>query len=213
MRVVALDFSAAMLAIAQARARRLPAPAVARPGLLPGEPAAGGVSCLQADALRLPLAEASVDLVTISYGLRNLADLEQGLQELWRVLRPGGRLRVLDFGKPPQAIWRALYFAYLRFLVPVLGWLVCGDAQAYAYILRSLQAYPSQPVLAAKLTGLGWINVQVTNLLGGVMGIHSAEKPGSASRSQDPGVAAGAAQARDSRRGGRAGQPGPCGPT
>ena len=82
--------------------------------------------------------------MTVSYGLRNLASLETGLREMCRVARPGGRLLALDFGKPDNALWRAIYFAYLRRFVPLLGRWLCGDADTHGYILESLVHYPAR---------------------------------------------------------------------
>ncbi len=158
-----LDFSAPMLQAARQRAATL-APVHAP-------------QFVQGDALNLPFADASFDVVTCAYGLRNLTDLEGGLAQMRRVLTPGGRLLILDFGKPANTAWRAAYFAYLRFAVPVLGWLFCGDAAAYAYILESLRRYPAQEGVAATLRALGFVDVVVENLLGGVMSIHSARAP------------------------------------
>jgi demethylmenaquinone methyltransferase/2-methoxy-6-polyprenyl-1,4-benzoquinol methylase len=93
-----------------------------------------------------------------------------------RVAKPGGRLLALDFGKPDNAAWRALYFAYLRLFVPLLGRVFCGNASAYAYILESLRHYPAQHGVAAQMCDLGLVNVTVVNLLGGVMSINYAEK-------------------------------------
>jgi demethylmenaquinone methyltransferase/2-methoxy-6-polyprenyl-1,4-benzoquinol methylase len=93
-----------------------------------------------------------------------------------RVARPGGRLLVLDFGKPDNRVWRAVYFSYLRLFVPCLGRIFCGSASAYGYILESLQHYPAQHGVAAKMTELGLANVRIVNLLGGVMTINIAEK-------------------------------------
>jgi demethylmenaquinone methyltransferase/2-methoxy-6-polyprenyl-1,4-benzoquinol methylase len=122
-RVVGLDFSAPMLAIAQQRVR--------------SESQPDRVHLVRGDALRLPFPENRFGVVTIGYGLRNLASCEDGLRELLRVLRPGGRLLILDFGKPDNAVWRSVYFGYLRVVVPLFGLLFCGDYQAYAYILES----------------------------------------------------------------------------
>ena len=108
--------------------------------------------------------------------MRNLPNWETGLKEMHRVTAPGGRLVVLEFGKPANPIWRALYFGYLRLFVPLLGLVICRSAVAYAYILESLQHYPGQTEIAARMSDLGLGNVQVTNLLGGAMSIHSAEK-------------------------------------
>lgn len=156
--VTGFDFSEPMLAVARNRAR-----AVA-PGASP--------VFQQGDALNLPFADASFDVVTISYGLRNLADFDRGVRELARVLRPGGRLLVLDFGKPDNALWRWGYFQYLRWLVPIFGRLFCGDGDTHGYILESLKKYPAQRGVDAKLAELGWSERRVVNLLGGVMGIN-----------------------------------------
>jgi demethylmenaquinone methyltransferase / 2-methoxy-6-polyprenyl-1,4-benzoquinol methylase len=132
---------------------------------------------LQGDAQRLPFPENSFDIVTVGYGLRNLTSWERGLDEMFRVARPGARLIVLDFGKPPNALWRALYFAHLKCSVPLIGLLFCGNAQAYAYILESLKNYPAQLAVAEKMRGLKLANVRVINLLGGAMAINYGEKP------------------------------------
>jgi demethylmenaquinone methyltransferase / 2-methoxy-6-polyprenyl-1,4-benzoquinol methylase len=128
------------------------------------------------DAEHLPFADNSFDIVTVGYGLRNLASWEAGLREMQRVARPGGRLVVLDFGKPDNALWRGLYFGYLKLFVPCLGRIVCGNASAYAYILESLRHYPAQEGVAAKMREHGLASVSVINLLGGVMSINYGEK-------------------------------------
>ena len=89
---------------------------------------------------------------------------------------PGGRLVVLDFGKPDNALWRGLYFGYLRLFVPWLGRIFCGSAGAYAYILESLKHYPAQHAVAAKMRELGLTNVRIVSLLGGAMSINYGEK-------------------------------------
>ena len=134
------------------------------------------VSLAQADALNLPLGDRSVDLVTIGYGLRNLANMEDGLREITRVLKPGGRLLILDFGKPANRLLRSAYYLYLAWMLPVFGWLCCGNASAYAYILDSLKKYPAQKGVASKLGLLGYEPVEVTDIMGGTMSIHIAIK-------------------------------------
>jgi demethylmenaquinone methyltransferase/2-methoxy-6-polyprenyl-1,4-benzoquinol methylase len=158
--VTGLDFSPEMLAVARRRAQTSNAP----------------VEFVQGDALALPFADATFDAVTISYGLRNLADFAAGLAEMARVLRPGGRLVVLDFGKPARRGWRAVYFAYLRVAVPLFGWVFAGRADAYAYILESLRHYPDQAGVAELLQRQGLERVRVIELLGGAMVLHRAEK-------------------------------------
>jgi demethylmenaquinone methyltransferase / 2-methoxy-6-polyprenyl-1,4-benzoquinol methylase len=96
---------------------------------------------------------------------------------MFRVARPGARLVVLDFGKPPNALWRTIYFVHLKISVPLMGWLFCGNADAYAYILESLKHYPAQQGVAEKMRELKLSNVRVLNLLGGAMAINYGEKP------------------------------------
>jgi demethylmenaquinone methyltransferase/2-methoxy-6-polyprenyl-1,4-benzoquinol methylase len=132
---------------------------------------------IQGDAQQLPFPENSFDVVTVGYGLRNLTSWERGLDEMFRVARPGARLIVLDFGKPANALWRSLYFTHLKISVPLMGWLFCGDASAYAYILESLKHYPAQLAVAEKMRQLKLKNVRVINLLGGAMAINYGEKP------------------------------------
>jgi len=129
------------------------------------------------DAQQIAFPDNSFDIVTVGYGLRNLTSWERGLDEMFRVIRPGGRIVVLEFGKPANALWRALYFAHLRCSVPLIGLLFCGNAQAYAYILESLKHYPAQLAVAEKMRGLKLANVRVINLLGGAMAINYGEKP------------------------------------
>jgi len=163
--VTGLDFSRAMLDIAETRRLKNTQSATVNPKFIQG------------DAQQLPFPDNSFDAVTVGYGLRNLAGWETGLREMFRVAKPGGRLVVLDFGKPPNALWRAVYFAHLKMTVPLLGWLFCGNADAYAYILESLKHYPAQQGVAAKMRELKLSNVRVLNLLGGAMAINYGEKP------------------------------------
>jgi len=131
---------------------------------------------IRGDAQALPFPAAQFDLVTVSYGLRNLARWQTGLREMWRVAKPGGRLLVLDFGKPNNALWRQLYFAYLRWCVPLFGKLLCGDAQTYAYILESLNHYPAQLRVAEEMRKISCRDVRLVQLLGGAMSINYATK-------------------------------------
>ena len=164
--VTGLDFSEAMLAVARASQKKhgavLPCP----------------VQFLKGDAMRLPFPDASFDVTTVGYGLRNLADWKTGLAEMRRVTRPGGRMLILDFGKPDNRAWRALYFAYLRLAVPLFGRVFCRDAAAYAYILESLQHYPAQRGVEAEMHALGCAGVRVVDFLGGMMSLNLADVPG-----------------------------------
>jgi demethylmenaquinone methyltransferase/2-methoxy-6-polyprenyl-1,4-benzoquinol methylase len=159
--VIGADFSKPMLGIARQRAATDKLFAV----------------WLAADALHLPLADGQFDVVTISYGLRNLADWQAGLGEMLRVNRPGGRLLVLDFGKPRNRWLRAAYFTYLEYWVPLFGRVLCGQAATYAYILESLRHYPGQDGVAAEMGRLNCRQVRVFNLLGGIMSLNYCEKP------------------------------------
>jgi demethylmenaquinone methyltransferase/2-methoxy-6-polyprenyl-1,4-benzoquinol methylase len=163
--VVGLDFSPAMLAVARARAKKLPA-----------NPEAPSLEFRTGDVMQIPYGPCSFDIVSIGYGLRNLESWERGLEEMARVARPGGRLLVLDFGKPDGWLWQRLFFFYLRRVVPLLGGILCRDAAALAYIHESLQAYPAQRGVAEKMRALGCREVRVRNLLGGAMSIHSCAK-------------------------------------
>ena len=157
-RVVGADFSGEMLRIAAARG-------------------ASQVDWVQADALRLPFADESFDVVSVGYGLRNLADLPAGLAEVSRVLKPGGKLLSLDFGKPECGVWRKLYFAHLRFWVPVLGRLLVGERDAYAYILTSLEHYPAQRGVRELMEKCGFADCGFEEFWGGTMAINFGRKP------------------------------------
>ena len=158
------DFSEPMLTVARARALKIPHSAFTTPHFLQG------------DAQNLPFADDTFDLVTISYGLRNLADFDRGLREMHRVTKPGGRLLVLDFGKPDNALWRSLYFAHLRWFVPLFGKIFCGDSATHAYILESLLQYPAQRGVAEKMRELQCADVRLINLLGGMMSLNHGVK-------------------------------------
>ncbi len=161
-----LDFSPQMLKVAAQRNQSFGARSKFQPPTF-----------IQGDAQQLPFADNTFDVVTVGYGLRNLTSWERGVDEMFRVARPGARLVVLDFGKPPNALWRAIYFTHLRLSVPLIGLLFCGNAQAYAYILESLKNYPAQLAVAEKMRLLKLKNIHVINLLGGAMAINYGEKP------------------------------------
>jgi demethylmenaquinone methyltransferase / 2-methoxy-6-polyprenyl-1,4-benzoquinol methylase len=176
--VAGLDFSEQMLAVAAKRSSRTPAqsspvaPPVSRFTFHVSPPP----HFICGDAQHIPFPDSSFDIVTVGYGLRNLANWETGLREMQRVAKPGGRLLVLDFGKPDNALWRGLYFGYLKLFVPCLGRIFCGNASAYAYILESLKHYPAQKGVAAKMRELALVDVRIVNLLGGIMSINYGEK-------------------------------------
>ena len=160
-RVVGLDFTLPMLAVARQKAR-------AR---------AASARFVQGDALYLPFLDGSFDVVTVGYGLRNLADPAQGLSEMRRVLAAGGRAVVLDFGKPDNPIASALYWGYLKTVMPMIGWLFHRDPETYAYIPASLERYPAQRGVEKLMKEAGFVNVGYENRLLGTMGINVGEAP------------------------------------
>jgi demethylmenaquinone methyltransferase / 2-methoxy-6-polyprenyl-1,4-benzoquinol methylase len=161
--VNAIDFSEPMLTVAQQRAAgshdTSPTPQFQR-----------------GDAQKLPFMDNTFDVVSVGYGLRNLGSWEAGLREMHRVARPGGRMLVLDFGKPDNRVLRALYFTYLRAVVPIFGRMFCGDAATHAYILESLQHYPAQRGVVDAMQRLRCRDVRIVNLLGGAMSINFGVK-------------------------------------
>ena len=160
-----LDFSSQMLEVAETRRQKNSKLKVQ------------SLKFIQGDAQQIPFPDNSFDIVTVGYGLRNLTSWETGLDEMLRVAKPGARLIVLDFGKPANALWRAIYFTHLQCSVPLIGLVFCGKAQAYAYILESLKHYPAQLAVAEKMREIKLANVRVINLLGGAMAINYGEKP------------------------------------
>jgi demethylmenaquinone methyltransferase / 2-methoxy-6-polyprenyl-1,4-benzoquinol methylase len=127
---------------------------------------------VQADALRLPFPDGAFDVITISYGLRNVADPQAALSEMRRVLAPGGRAVVLDFGKPDNPVAAALYGAYLRTMMPAVGFLFHGDPQTYLYIPASLARYPGQRGVETMMREAGFANARYEERLLGTMGIN-----------------------------------------
>ncbi len=172
--VAGVDFTMEMLRVAQSRCSREPA----RGG---AEPRAGSrlqITWVQADALRLPFPDETFDVVSVGYGLRNLADIEHGLREILRVLRPGGKLISLDFGKPESAPWRRIYFAFLATVLPILGRVFCGDPDTHAYILASLREYPAQRGIKSLMEETGFCDCSFEEYAGGAMAINFGSKPG-----------------------------------
>lgn len=130
---------------------------------------------LAASAERLPLADNSVDLLSISFGIRNTTDINKSLREIYRVLRPGGRFYCLEFSQP-QTWLRPFYNAWSRLVIPRLGALVAGHPDAYHYLIESIREFPAQQELAHLIEYSGLKQVAYTNLSFGIACIHSAKK-------------------------------------
>jgi demethylmenaquinone methyltransferase/2-methoxy-6-polyprenyl-1,4-benzoquinol methylase len=136
------------------------------------------VTPLNADALAMPFPAAAFDGATIGFGVRNLADLDEGLAELARVLRPDARLVILELTTPRRQPMRALYFLYFRHLLPTIGRLVSRHSSAYQYLAESVLSFPEPEVLATRLRAHGFIDVSYSPLLGGICAIHVGTRPG-----------------------------------
>lgn len=162
--VVSSDFTQAMLRLGPAKFRRKGLADRIR-------------SSAAADAQALPFRAASFDGVTICYGIRNVEDRARAFAEFLRVLKPGGRLVVLEFSRPPSAAFRAVYDWYSLRLLPRIGGWISGDPSAYAYLPESIRGFPDQPALAAELEAAGFAQVDWTNLTGGIVALHSGIRP------------------------------------
>jgi demethylmenaquinone methyltransferase/2-methoxy-6-polyprenyl-1,4-benzoquinol methylase len=126
--------------------------------------------------LALPFGDARFNVVTTGYGLRNVPDLRQAMQEIRRVLSPGGRLLSLDFNRPENPLVRAVYLAYLTVVGSALGTVLHGDPDTYRYIPESIRQYPGAHGVARLLEAEGFEAVRVMPVLGGLMAIHIAQK-------------------------------------
>ena len=131
-------------------------------------------SFITGDMTSLPFRSASFDLVTTGYGLRNVPDLDGAIDEIARVLKPGGRLLSLDFNRPEKALVRSAYLAYLTVVGATLGWILHRDPDTYRYIPASIRRYPGAGGVAARLSARGFDRVRVIPLLFGLMSLHHA---------------------------------------
>ncbi len=129
------------------------------------------------DICNLPIGDGTFSVVTVGYGLRNVPDLPAALDEIHRVLKPGGRLCALDFDKPDSAVVRAIYLGYLNVVGGGLGWLLHRDPDTYRYIPASITRYPGARGVVKLMESAGFVNVHHVKVLGGFMAIHFAEKP------------------------------------
>ncbi|MBY0497623.1 MAG: ubiquinone/menaquinone biosynthesis methyltransferase [Cyanobacteria bacterium] len=142
------------------------------------------VEFITGDMTSLPFRSGAFDLVTTGYGLRNVPDLNTAIDEIARVLKPGGRLLSLDFNRPENAIVRAVYLAYLTVVGSTLGWILHRDPDTYRYIPASIRRYPGARGVADRIAARGFDHVTVIPLLFGLMSLHLADLPTEAPRAK-----------------------------
>ena len=133
-------------------------------------------SLFEADALRLPLADRSLDLVTVAFGFRNLANYGHGLDELLRVLKPGGMAAILEFSTPPNAALAQLYGFYSRAILPTIGGWISGSKDAYTYLPESVRKFPAAADLADHMRTAGFANVHFERMTAGIVALHLGER-------------------------------------
>ncbi len=137
---------------------------------------AGNVDFVRADAERLPFPDDEFDCVTIAFGLRNVTHIDRALASMFRVLKPGGRLIVLEFSRVTVAALRPLYDAYSLNLLPLLGRVVAGDEASYRYLAESIRRHPDQDALKGMMEHAGYERVNYYNLSGGIVALHRGYK-------------------------------------
>jgi demethylmenaquinone methyltransferase/2-methoxy-6-polyprenyl-1,4-benzoquinol methylase len=160
-RVLGSDFCHPMLVAAHRKIARRRAPAV----------------LFESDALALPLRHASLDLITVAFGFRNLANYEAGLAEMRRVLGPGGVAAILEFSQPPNAAFASIYNFYARRILPWIGGAISGSRDAYTYLPESVRKFPTAPELAAMMQSAGFTEVSFEYLTGGIVALHIGRIP------------------------------------
>jgi len=136
----------------------------------------GNIECLVADAERLPFGDNSFDCVTIAFGLRNVTDKEAALRSMYRVLKPGGQLLVLEFSTPVAPGLKPLYDAYSFNVLPWLGQVIANDAASYRYLAESIRMHPNQETLLRLLQAAGFAQARYHNLSGGIVALHRGYK-------------------------------------
>lgn len=141
-----------------------------------GDRAGARESFAEADALALPFADYSFDLVTAAFGFRNLANYENGLREMYRLLRAGGELGILEFAEPRGRIFSALYRLYFTAILPGLGGVISGDRAAYTYLPSSVAKFPTPEALASLMERVGFENVGFERWSGGIVTLHRARR-------------------------------------
>jgi demethylmenaquinone methyltransferase/2-methoxy-6-polyprenyl-1,4-benzoquinol methylase len=130
----------------------------------------------EADALALPVADNSFDLITIAFGFRNLANYSRGLQELLRALKPGGTVAILEFSQPTNRAFASLYGFFSRRVLPWVGGIVSGSREAYSYLPESIQKFPGAEQLASQMRAAGFEQVEFDRMTGGAVALHLGRK-------------------------------------
>ena len=131
---------------------------------------------IEADSLSLPFADKSFDAVTVAFGLRNVEDPAHGLEEMYRVMKPGGAVVILEFSKPVVPVFRHVFNFYFRYVLPKLGAAISGNGSAYQYLPDSVRKFPAQMELVKLMSRVGFGDVDYRNLSGGIAALHWARK-------------------------------------
>jgi demethylmenaquinone methyltransferase / 2-methoxy-6-polyprenyl-1,4-benzoquinol methylase len=130
------------------------------------------IEYVQANAEELPFADNYFDCITISFGLRNVTDKEKALRSIWRVLKPGGRLLILEFSKPQYQILNKAYDLYSFTMLPLMGKIVANDSESYRYLAESIRMHPDQNTLKRMMEDAGFVDVKYHNMTGGIVALH-----------------------------------------
>ncbi len=134
------------------------------------------IEVLVGDGEELPFDNNSFDIVSVAFGVRNFEHLDQGLKEMYRVLKPGGQIRILEFSTPRQGIFQRIFTFYFRHILPRVGKWISGDARAYTYLPESVAAFPERDSLTARMGQAGFKNCQWKELTYGTCCLYLAEK-------------------------------------
>lgn len=162
-KVVLADINASMLQVGRSR--------------LTDRGYVGNIEYVQADAEHLPFPDNSFNAVSIAFGLRNVTDKDQALRDMCRVLKPGGKLLILEFSKPTNPLLSKAYDLYSFNALPLMGQLVAGDGNSYQYLAESIRMHPDQDTLKGMMDAAGFVNTRYHNMTGGIVALHAGIKP------------------------------------